>query len=307
MNHKQVMVSICCQTYNHVGYIQEALDSFLMQETDFTFEILLRDDASTDGTAEICKDYATKHPDKINLLAYDENQYVKGVRPLVDNIKRARGKYIALCEGDDYWTDPNKLQKQVDFLEENEEYSGCGHQAIRINEIELTEKVFFKNVAPTLHLKDILFHRKFHTASLMFRSCITKENKFPSNIFSGDRALNFLIASKGPISFLADTMCVYRKNAGGISSKVTVEMLKNDFNMIPWLYNINHNFPRNTYKSIIYKTLFEYPNHIGFWSFIKYYFLYLFYSFSYFPKNIMPVAKFTVGKIYDAMKEIIKK
>jgi len=90
-----------------------------MQKTNFSFEILLRDDASSDGTAEICKNYASKYPDLINILAYDENQFSKGVKPFADNVKRARGKYIALCEGDDYWTDPYKLQKQVDFLEEN--------------------------------------------------------------------------------------------------------------------------------------------------------------------------------------------
>src|SRR5690554_6858952 len=134
MEKNALMVSICCQTYNHKDYIVEALESFLMQQTDFPFEILLRDDASTDGTAEICKEYAQNHPNIIKLLAYQENQFQKGISPFRDNVKRAKGKYIAMCEGDDYWTDPLKLQKQVDFLEANPEYVMTGHDAFIINE-----------------------------------------------------------------------------------------------------------------------------------------------------------------------------
>src|SRR5690554_6422909 len=135
MEKNALMVSICCQTYNHKDYIVEALESFLMQKTDFPFEVLLRDDASTDGTAEICKEYARKYPDIINLLAYNENQFKKGVRPFPDNVKRAKGKYIALCEGDDYWTDPLKLQKQVDVLEKNDDciLVGAGFQSVYLN------------------------------------------------------------------------------------------------------------------------------------------------------------------------------
>ena len=94
------LVSICCQTYNHANYIKDALEGFLMQVVDFNYEILLRDDASTDGTAEICKDYAKKYPDKISLLGYKENQFKMGVGPLADNVKRSKGKYIAICEED---------------------------------------------------------------------------------------------------------------------------------------------------------------------------------------------------------------
>lgn len=113
------LVSICCQTYNHIDYIAETLDSFLMQKTDFEFEILLRDDASTDGTTEICHRYANKYPNKIKLLAYTENQWQRGISPFRDNVKRAQGKYIAMCEGDDYWTDSDKLQIQVDLIEKH--------------------------------------------------------------------------------------------------------------------------------------------------------------------------------------------
>ncbi len=122
------LVSICCVTYNHSFIIRKCLDGFLMQETTFPVEILVHDDASTDGTDDIVREYADKYPEKIFPLFEEQNQYSQGV--LVDffNYNRARGKYIAYCEGDDYWTDPLKLQKQVDFMEANPGYSVCWHR-----------------------------------------------------------------------------------------------------------------------------------------------------------------------------------
>ena len=141
-----IIVSICCQTYNHKGFIAETLDSFLMQKTNFKFEILLRDDASTDGTDEICHQYANKYSDKIKLLAYTENQLQKGVPPFSDNVKRAQGKYIAMCEGDDYWTDSNKLQMQVDLMEKHDvAFSFHAAEIYRYNqnEIQIDKSSFF--------------------------------------------------------------------------------------------------------------------------------------------------------------------
>lgn len=119
------LVSVCVQTYQHVNYIRDCLDGILMQKTDFSFEILLGEDASTDGTREFCIEYAQKHPDKIRLFLHSRENNIKvngqptGRFNLLYNFSKAHGKYIALCEGDDYWTDPYKLQKQVDFLEMN--------------------------------------------------------------------------------------------------------------------------------------------------------------------------------------------
>lgn len=129
------LVSICTITYNHSQYIRECLDGFLMQKTNFAFEVLIHDDASTDGTEEIIREYEAKYPEIIKPIYEKENQWVKGRRGSnVFNFPRARGKYIALCEGDDYWTDPLKLQKQVDFLEGNPEY-GLVHTDFDIHEI----------------------------------------------------------------------------------------------------------------------------------------------------------------------------
>ena len=121
MSEKGPIVSICCVTYNHAPYIREAMDSFFMQETTFPIEIILADDNSTDGTSEICKGYATKYPQKVKYIHAEKN--VGGVENERRAIEAACGKYIALCEGDDYWTDPHKLQKQVDFMEMHPAYS----------------------------------------------------------------------------------------------------------------------------------------------------------------------------------------
>ncbi len=121
------LVSICCLTYNHAPFIRQCLDGFLMQKTTFPFEILIHDDASTDGTDDIVREYASKYPDIIFPLYEDVNKYTTGYSGQMDlfNYKRARGKYIAYCEGDDYWIDPLKLQKQVDFLDTHPDFSVC--------------------------------------------------------------------------------------------------------------------------------------------------------------------------------------
>lgn len=130
------LVSICCLTYNHAPFIQDCLDGFLSQQVNFPIEILIHDDASTDGTDEIIRKYAGQHPDIIFPLYEKENQYSQGNAGRMDirfNYSRARGKYIAYCEGDDYWTDPMKLQRQVDFMEAHPDYSVCFHRCKRLN------------------------------------------------------------------------------------------------------------------------------------------------------------------------------
>ncbi len=146
------IVSICSLSYNHAPFVRKALDGFLMQEPptgvsaeDPWFEILIHDDASTDGTDAIIKEYAAKYPDKIFPLYEEINQYTHGGKGKMDffNYNRARGKYIASCEADDYWTDPKKLQKQVDFMESHPEYSICFHDFIVhdcVREVEYESK-----------------------------------------------------------------------------------------------------------------------------------------------------------------------
>lgn len=138
MDASKPLLSISCITYNHALYIRNALDGFLMQKTSFAFEILIHDDASTDGTTEIIKEYEKEYPKIIKPIFEIENQWIKGRRGSeVFNYPRAQGKYIALCEGDDYWTDPYKLQKQVDFLEQNPQFCFCCHRYKVYNSLKM--------------------------------------------------------------------------------------------------------------------------------------------------------------------------
>lgn len=136
IEESNILVSICCITYNHAPFIRKALDGFLMQEPptgvsadEPWYEILIHDDCSTDGTTEIIKEYAAKYPDRIFPLYETKNQYSQVGTSGIDffNYNRAKGSYIAYCEGDDYWTDAYKLQKQVDFMDAHPEYSVCFH------------------------------------------------------------------------------------------------------------------------------------------------------------------------------------
>jgi len=154
-NNIEPLVSICSITYNHGPYIKECLEGFLMQKTTFPVEILIHDDASTDGTEEIIREYEVKYPHIIKPLYEDENQWAKGKKgSKVFNFPRARGKYIAICEGDDYWTDSLKLQKQVEFLKKNSDCSLCFHASKSIRNNNPNDY--------TLHrLKDIPRDNKF--------------------------------------------------------------------------------------------------------------------------------------------------
>lgn len=158
MSEKLPIVSICCITYNHAPFIRKALDGFLMQEppTGVTadepwYEILIHDDASTDGTDDIIREYSEKYPDRIFPLYETENQYSKtNVKIDLYNFERVRGKYIAYCEGDDYWSDSQKLQKQVDYMEEHPDYSVCFH---RFRDHNVTNDTYNEVTLPTLLLR----------------------------------------------------------------------------------------------------------------------------------------------------------
>lgn len=131
MENNTIKVSVICLTYNHEKHIARALDGFVNQKTNFDFEVLVHDDCSTDGTAEIIRDYAQRYPDIIKPILQTVNQYSQGIwidRDIVAPL--AKGRYVAYCEGDDYWSDPNKLQKQYDFLSANPSYSACAHKTV---------------------------------------------------------------------------------------------------------------------------------------------------------------------------------
>lgn len=217
-----IMVSIDCITYNHEDYIADAINSFLMQKTNFDFEILIHDDASTDRTTDIIKEYAEKYPNIIKPMFETENQFSKGIRMIetIFNVPRAKGKYIALCEGDDYWTDPYKLQKQVDYMENHSECSMCFHGAeIIYADKKATDKLvrpYEKSCISTI--EDIIIGggEFCATGSILYpKELIMNLPEFYFESHVGDYPLQMILASKGQAYYIDEIMSAYRIGVKG--------------------------------------------------------------------------------------------
>ncbi len=215
---KNILVAIKCTAYNHGPYIRECLEGFVQQKTDFHFVAIVHDDASTDNTAEIIREYAEKYPEIIKPIYQTENQYSKhngSLRRIMNEaVYATECKYTAICEGDDFWTDPLKLQKQVDFLEANPGYSMCCSNIIRME--HSTGKKWgkiYKNRIITLN--EIMYQRnRIPTLTSLMRTELMKEYTDLCNGFPkwpvGDTPMWLWMASKGNIYKLPDVTAVYR-------------------------------------------------------------------------------------------------
>lgn len=250
MENSIPLVSIVCITYNHEPFISQCIEGFLMQKTNFKFEILINDDASTDKTQDIIKEYESKYPDIIKPIYQTENQYSKGVHPWFDILfPIAKGKYIALCDGDDYWTDPLKLQKQVDFLESNDKYSVCCHLYSELYDIELKEryspyKYINKTVIEEYHSTPFVkFNRDDNLntwltqpLTAVFRRDIVFD--IPCSYFQYFRDIHlfYYILSYGLGALLLIKSGIYRKHEGGIYSSVE-NKLKSKVKLMFEVYN----------------------------------------------------------------------
>lgn len=243
------LVSICSITYNHAPYIRQCLDGFLMQKTKFRYEIIIHDDASTDGTTEIIKEYAEKHPDLITPIFQKENQYSKGIRGMFPRFcfPHAKGKYIALCEGDDYWTDPLKLQKQVDFLEANPDFVMCSHRFKQYMQKEgIYKDDWYGDISDSIvYDLDTLIHGGWyhHPLSVMLRSDKLNLQECARYPYSMDAVLFFHLLKKGPGIMLNEDMAVYRIHTGGVWSGINLEnRFKNEFKARIGLYEIEQSY-----------------------------------------------------------------
>ena len=216
------VVSIICTTYNHEPYIRECLDGFMMQQTDFPFEVLIHDDASIDKSADIIREYEAKYPDIIKPIYQTDNQYSKGVKiGLTYLYPRAKGKYIAECEGDDYWTDPLKLQKQVDFMERHPEYVMCSHSFINYYQIENRFDAFYNPPIPNDFSYDINEYIKSQLwitqpLSILYRSSNLDIVRYSEYKNSKDVTLCYFLLKHGPGYFMANDMGVYRRHSTGV-------------------------------------------------------------------------------------------
>ncbi|MFN6379278.1 MAG: glycosyltransferase family 2 protein [Flavobacteriales bacterium] len=214
----EILVSISCTSFNHGEYIRKCIEGFLMQKTNFEFEILLHDDASTDNSQQIIKELWALHPDKIRPVLQTENQYSKGERGMMlrFNFPRARGKYIAICEGDDYWTDPLKLQKQVDFLENNPDYVLCFHDVdVLLPDGELKPDFITKVPDYYEELSTLAKVGNYiHTPSVVFRNHVQNMPSYTVKAAIGDYFLYCFLGQFGKFKHLNDSMAVYRYGVG---------------------------------------------------------------------------------------------
>jgi len=210
-------VSVHMVTYNHEKFIAQAIEGVLMQETDFPYELVIGEDCSTDGTREIVIDYAQRCPNKIRALLREKNL---GMRENGRRTREAcRGEYIALCEGDDYWTDPHKLQKQVDFLDTHPRYAFAFHN-VYVEREDGTRDIepYLVDVQQfTFGLADVLITNPVPTCSVIYRRLWVGD--LPTwyyTLDTGDHPLYLLLAQKGPLFYLDEVMGVYRKHQGGV-------------------------------------------------------------------------------------------
>jgi glycosyltransferase involved in cell wall biosynthesis len=220
-------VSICCITYNQEKYVRKTIEGILMQKTQFQIEIIISDDASTDNTPQIIMEYEAKYPDIIRAIYRNENEYSKGNHLLIFNFNLAKGKYIATCEGDDYWSDENKLQRQFECLEKNSDSVMCVHTVRYISEegniredyrpLNLKEgEINGDNLIRMIMLDKE--HCPFQLSSYFFRydylnELVNETPKFISQAPVGDIPLMLFLATKGNFFYIKEEMSYYRRNS----------------------------------------------------------------------------------------------
>ena len=228
---KRLIVSVCCVTYNHENYIADAIESFLMQRTIFPYEILIHDDASTDRTPMIIREYEKRYPGLIKGVYQKENQYSRGEKVSHFLLERARGAYIAICEGDDYWSDPGKLQHQVEYMEAHPDCTLCVHGSAHVNKSGKTLKTKTRPARRS---------RRFHTEEIIEGG----GGLFPTNSFLyparfatgrpdyyyqspvGDYPLAIYLATQGYVYYMDRLMSAYRVNVEGSWSFNTLNSIE---------------------------------------------------------------------------------
>lgn len=233
-------VSVVCIAYNHEAFISQAIEGVLMQKTSFPIELIIGEDCSTDRTREICKTYKEKHPEIIKLMLPEKNL---GMMPnFIATLQEGKGKYIAICEGDDYWTDQLKLQKQVDFMEANKDFVACGHETLVIcylteppNQITVTNWLGIKQKNIYTGEEFITSAYPFHTSAIVFRNEIIFDKKVQEiflGAFLGDRTLYAFLGNLGKVYFFDETMSVYNMRNSGIAATLHGNTLINNFKNI---------------------------------------------------------------------------
>ena len=240
----KTLVAIKCAVYNHEPYLRDCLEGFVMQQTNFPFVAIVHDDASTDNSAAIIREYEEKYPNIIKPIYETENQYSKhdgSVGRIVDAaIDDTGAKYVAMCEGDDYWTDPLKLQKQVDFMEANPEYGLCYTDYNFCDEFgNITEESHFKSsqCKPILTFEEHLFSQGYIAPmSWLYRKDVYKSitNDMLQGTSDGTYVLALEFFAKSKVAYLSDTTATYRVHQGSASRPTS---LQKRFNYLKGVYD----------------------------------------------------------------------
>jgi glycosyltransferase involved in cell wall biosynthesis len=248
-----LLVAVRVLTYNHDRYVRQCLESIQSQKTNFDFKVFIGEDSSTDNTLQICREFEINHPEKFVVKSTKENNILQNSLNNFDLCFNSGAKYIALCEGDDYWTDSAKLQKQIDFLEANEEYTGSFHYTKVKSQNEDYGKVYGKHDGQlNFEVKDTLsYYSLFHTSSFLFRSSALEIPKWFPHIQSADMALFSIVASKGPLRCIPEVMSIYRKHDGGITNTDAYLDIRYNLNRIKLLYYLD------TFHNCIYHEKIE--------------------------------------------------
>lgn len=221
---RRPLVVISCLAYNHAEFISEALDGFVKQKTNFPFVAIIHDDASSDRTQEIVKEYAERYPEIILPILERENLYSRHDGSLGRTIRKGReltgAKYIAMCEGDDYWTDPLKLQKQVDFLESHPDYSMCFHNArTLLSDGSVDDHLYAINGTREYSRNEILKEWTIPTASVVYRFEVSKDKRRSHPGFRfGDNVLFLTASLYGKLFGFDEYWSVYRRHSGGVTN-----------------------------------------------------------------------------------------
>lgn len=217
--------SVLVTTYNHEGFISQALESVLMQEVNFEFEIIVGEDCSSDRTRDIVTKYHECYADKIRVILPEKNLGFNGNKIFERQIEAAKGQYIALLDGDDYWTAPHKLQVQVEYLDKHPECAICFHNAKVVHEDEGGQEAWLWNPAgqrEVTTLEDILMDNYIATCTTMFRrGLIGSLPDWYRDIFAADWALHILNAEHGKIAYINEVMGVYRYHQAGLYSPLS--------------------------------------------------------------------------------------
>jgi len=245
------LVSVCMITYNHENYVRQAIESVLSQQADFAIELVISDDGSTDETGQVCRDFEKKN---LQIVRYIKNDSNIGMMPnFIKALQLCKGKYIALCEGDDYWINDYKLKKCVQALDEHPEYTLCCHENYKLISGKISIDNILKISAPGRYtLEDYLLQPFFHTSSMVFRrvDLIPHIPDWYKNVFAGDNFLVAILGSQGDIYYLNECMSVYRVHAASISNKYGILNMKENYLKHMNLFNQMNNFK---YDDIIKK------------------------------------------------------